>query len=204
MDPLRLLTGVSLGCAAVSAVLLIRYLLRRPPLTTAVKLSLLFGVGVLPVAAALTGNVVGYEVTKRRDFCASCHTMAPYIRDAADPESTSIASFHSRNESFGDESCYVCHRDYALFGAVTTKVKGMRHLWAYYAEHRGESAPKDLHLYAPFPNTNCTWCHSTTLPGWTDEPEHEAMAAEIRSGETSCATEGCHGPAHALEGKAAP
>ena len=95
----------------------------------------------------------------------------------------------------------MCHRDYALFGAVTTKVKGMRHLWAYYTTHRAEAQPKDLHLYAPFPNENCTWCHSTTLPGWADEPEHEAMAAEIRSGATSCASEGCHGPAHPLEGK---
>ena len=200
MDPLRLLTGVSLGCAAISAALLIRHLLRRPPLTTAVKLSLLFGIGILPVAAALTGNVVGYEVTKRRAFCASCHTMAPYVGDAADPGSTSIAALHSRNRAFGDESCYTCHRDYQLFGAVTTKLKGMRHLWAYYA-HPPE--PADLHLYVPFPNGNCTWCHSSSLPGWLEEPEHEAMAEEIRTGATSCASEGCHGPAHP-EGRTSP
>ncbi len=197
MDLLRPLTAVSLGCAAISAVLLLWYLLRRPPLTAATKVSLLLGIGVLPVTAALTGNVVGYEVTKRAAFCASCHTMAPHIRDAADPESASLAAFHSRNRSFGEESCYTCHRDYQLFGAVTTKLKGMRHLWAFYTSDKN---PKDLHLYAPFPNGNCTWCHSTSLPGWNEEPEHAAMLEEIRSGATSCASDGCHGPVHPKEG----
>jgi hypothetical protein len=199
MDPLRLLTWVSLGCAAVSAVLLLHYLLRRPPLTMGVKFSLLLGIAVLPAAAALIGNVVGYEVTKRRDFCASCHTMTPFVRDAADPQSTSLAALHSRNSSFGEESCYTCHRDYALFGAVTTKLKGMRHLWAYYTKPTPD--PAAIHLYAPFPNGNCTWCHSTTLPGWLDEPEHGAMVEEIRAGTASCATEGCHGPPHPVKKK---
>jgi cytochrome c-type protein NapC len=38
--------------------------------------------------------------------------MGPYVRDAEDPGSQSLAAIHSRNNRFGEQSCYVCHADY--------------------------------------------------------------------------------------------
>ncbi len=194
----RLLAPIALSFAVLAGVILGTYLVRRPALTGAVKVWLFFGIGVLPICAALTGNIGGYETSKSRAFCASCHTMTSYTADAADRESASLASFHSRNQRFGNESCFVCHQDYGLFGSVTTKLTGLRHLWVYQTRYAGgrQVKPGEIELYRPFPNGNCTQCHSTTLPGFSDEPEHGAVAEDLKSGAVSCATEGCHGPAH--------
>jgi hypothetical protein len=96
------------------------YLVRRPQISAATRLWLLVGVGLLPIGAALTGNLAGFEVTKQRTFCGSCHTMTSRVRDAGDPSSQSLAAKHSRNAAFGGESCYTCHEDYGMFGAITT------------------------------------------------------------------------------------
>ena len=178
--------------AAIAAVMLIGYLVMRPPLGPAVRLWLLAAIGVFPLGAAITGNVAGFEMTKQRTFCGSCHVMEPYTRDAADRQRDGLAAMHSRNRSFGDESCYVCHRSYGLFGTVTTKLGGLRHVWAYYAG--GWNEP--LQLYAPFSNGNCTYCHSTTLAGFFEEPEHAAMEHELKADTASCVASGCHGPVH--------
>jgi hypothetical protein len=188
---LKLLAMATVVFAGAAALILIGYLTRRPRLTAATKVWLLFGIGVLPVAAAFTGNIAGFEVSTERSFCASCHTMDPYANDAADPESTSLAALHSRNALQGDKSCYACHRDYSMFGTITTKAAGLKHMWVYYT--RDVHEPK---LYKPFPNHSCTQCHSMTLPGFKEEPEHGAVEEELKTGETSCVTSGCHGPAH--------
>ncbi len=118
--------------------------------------------------------------------------MAPYSADAADRESATVAAMHSRNRAFGDESCYTCHRDYGLFGTVTTKLGGFRHAWAYYVT--GWERPLELHR--PYANEACTRCHSMTLAGFRDEPEHGAVGEELARGSVSCVASGCHGPAH--------
>lgn len=205
---IEILQAFALSAAVVAAAILTWYLVRRPPLVRTTKVLLFFGVGAFPLAAAMSGNVAGYEVTKQREFCASCHVMEPFARDAADPESTSLAAFHSRNAHFGAQSCYVCHADYGMFGAVTTKLDGLRHAYRYYRrfdeygkEPVAPSVLGSLKLYKPYPNANCTQCHSTELPGWNDEPEHQAVAEDVRKGLTGCATSGCHGPVHPFTGR---
>jgi cytochrome c-type protein NapC len=39
-------------------------------------------------------------------------------------------------------------------------------------------------------------CHSTEVPAWKAIKEHASLLDRIRVGEVSCASEGCHGPAH--------
>jgi hypothetical protein len=114
------LTAVAFACAAASALLVLWWLVRRPALTHATKLLLLLGIGVLPIAMATTGNVAGYEATKARTFCGSCHVMTPYSADSHDPESVTLAARHARNAMFGDDNCYTCHADYGMFGTITT------------------------------------------------------------------------------------
>jgi cytochrome c-type protein NapC len=195
----QLLKLIALVCAAASAAILLWYLVRRPPLGRPTKVLLLLGLGLLPVLVALTGNIAGYEYTLKRPFCGSCHVMQPYIRDAEDPESSSLAAVHSRNHRFGEESCYNCHADYKMFGAVTTKMNGMKHLFAYVTTYAntgpdGEGGPP-IHVYKPFPNGSCMQCHSTELADWTKT--HEEAGADlgaVRAGETSCIE--CHDVVH--------
>jgi cytochrome c-type protein NapC len=193
----QLLKATALVSAAISVAILLWYLVRRPPLVRSTKVLLLFGLGVMPIAVALTGNVAGFEYTLQRQFCASCHVMLPYTEDAADPTSNSLAAIHSRNSSFGTESCYTCHADYKLFGAMTTKVNGLKHLFYYVTEYAnsgpyGEGA-KPIHMYKAFQNEMCTRCHSMTAPSWRQNEEHAGMLEDLQKGDAKCVD--CHGGA---------
>lgn len=189
----------ALACAGVAATILLWYLLRRPALDHAVKLWLLLGLGLFPLGAAAAGNVEGYETTKKRSFCGSCHVMVPHASDSDNPLSLSLSSRHARNALFGEENCYACHEDYGMFGTVMTKLGGMRHVWLYYTEYRTtpiEEAKKTIHLRAPYPNGNCMQCHSTRTELWDQIPDHKSSLLDVRSGKVSCASPGCHGYAH--------
>src|SRR5512143_1927945 len=105
----QLLKATALVASVISILILLWYLVRRPPLGRSTKVMLLFGLGVMPLGVALTGNISGFEYTLKRQFCGSRHVMLPYTEDAADPRSNSLAAIHSRNHAFGEESCYNCH-----------------------------------------------------------------------------------------------
>lgn len=192
-------TAFALGCAALAAALLLWYLIARPPLTRATRLVLLLGIGVLPLGTAATGNVSGFQATKRRTFCSSCHVMTPFGDDAASPGSTSLAARHARNEEFGGDACYACHADYGMFETVVTKLGGMRHVYEYARNFHqlslDEALPK-IHLRRPFPNATCMRCHSTEVPTWRRVGDHASLLDRLRAGSVSCASSGCHGPAH--------
>ena len=98
------LAWACLASAAVAAALLLYYLIRRPALSTGVKLLLLMGLGIFPILAAGAGNVVGFEASTERHFCGGCHVMGPYQRDSEDPRSTSLASMHARNDEHSRSS----------------------------------------------------------------------------------------------------
>ena len=190
----QLLKATALVASVISILILVWYLVRRPPLGRMTKVMLLFGLGIMPIGVSLTGNIAGFEYTLKREFCGSCHVMLPYTEDAEDPKSTSLAAVHSRNYSFGGESCYTCHADYQLFGAMTTKVNGLKHLFFYVTEYantgpHGEGG-KPIHMYKPFENKMCTRCHSTQAPSWTKVGEHEGMLEDIRKGDAKCID--CH------------
>jgi cytochrome c-type protein NapC len=195
-DPFK---ALGLGAAALAAVVLGWYLIRRPAATRATKVALLFGIGLLPLASAGTGNIAGYHATKAVGFCGSCHVMTPYRDDVRDAASGSLAARHSRNEAFGGESCYACHADYGMFGTITTKLGGLRHVYEYALHYRTmptEQFLETIRIRAPFANATCIRCHSTENPGWNAVGDHASMLVEVRADRVSCASDGCHGPAH--------
>ena len=191
--------AAALACGAAAAVLPLWFLIRRPALTHATKLVLLAAIGVLPLATAGTGNVAGYEATKARTFCGSCHVMTPYKTDSEDLHSTTLAARHARNDLFGHENCYACHADYGMFGTIVTKIGGMRHVYEYTLHYRNmslEEARETIHIRKPFQNATCMHCHSTEGPSWNAIKDHASLLDRVRAGTVSCASEGCHGPAH--------
>lgn len=194
------LFGVSaIVFALLGAGIMVWYLISHPPLTRRTKLWLLMGIGVFPIMTALTGNVNGFVKTQNRDFCGGCHVMGAYTGDSDDDSSLTLASLHARNESFGDKNCYSCHADYGMFGSITTKLGSLSHVYHYYGTYRTmtqEDALKKLKLYRPYPNVNCTQCHSMIARRWKKTKEHNGALEEIKLGEMSCVSSGCHGPAH--------
>jgi len=196
--PLRL---VALVCAALAASILVGFLVRRPRVGGFTKLWLLLGLGVFPLGVAAAGNVEGFQATKQRQFCGSCHVMVPHASDSDDPNSASLASRHARNALFGEENCYVCHADYGMFGTVLTKLGGLKHVYMYVVRYHDvplEEAQKTIRLYAPYPNDNCMQCHSTKLDLWLKAPDHMSSLADVRAGRMSCASAGCNGFAHPM------
>lgn len=191
--------AVALVCAVLAATIVVGYLWKQPPFGLRTQLMLFLGLGVLPIGSALAGNVAGMHATKEVQFCSSCHVMLAHTGDALDPSSQSLAARHSRNPLFGHESCYTCHADYGMFGAVFTKLNGMHHVSEYLQHFRkltlDEALPK-LELYKAMPNQNCMQCHSTTNRFWLDVGDHASALDDVRSGKLSCASEGCHGYAH--------
>ena len=190
---------IAIAGAAFAAPILIWYLVRRPTTTRAAKVLLLLGIGVFPLLTAGSGNYAGFEATKSRRFCGSCHVMTPYAADSMDPNSTSLAAIHGRNQAFGAESCYTCHADYGMFGTVVTKMGGMRHVYLYLTEFRNKTlaeAKAEIHILRPFPSSTCRRCHTTSAPKWSEVGDHAALLKELRAGEVGCVGEGCHGPAH--------
>lgn len=194
-----LLVVATIVFALVALGIMLWFLVRRPAITGATKLVLLAGIFVFPLLSAMSGNVSGYDTTQKRHFCGGCHVMIPYTDDAEDPNSKSLASMHARNELFGDRNCYRCHEDYAMFGAVTTKATGLVHAYHYVKTYWSMPAAEALgiiELYNPYPNHNCMHCHSTELPGFIELTDHKGALESIRSGQESCVSSGCHGPAH--------
>lgn len=194
----QLLKLIAVVCAIASLVVTGWYLVRRPHLDRMTKMLLLVGLGLLPGVVSLTGNIASFEYTMSRPFCGSCHVMGPYLRDAEDPSSTSLAATHSRNGKFGENSCYTCHSDYQMFGAITTKLNGMRHLWAYVTEYAstgpdGEGGPP-IHMFKPFDNDRCMQCHSTRGKTYLDRHGDDVEA--IRAGDVRCID--CHDEVHPL------
>lgn len=193
------LSWIALSCAACAAAILVWYLIRRPGLTLGVKGALFMGLGVLPVLTALLGNVEGFKVMKKREFCGSCHVMGAHVEDASDLESTSLAAVHSRVNMFGGDSCYVCHANYGMFGFALTKLDGMGHVYHYltgFSSKPLEEALQEIHLRKPYKNENCMQCHSTQGAIWNDQPDHRGLLDDLRAGRTSCVGAGCHGYAH--------
>ena len=193
-DSHHLLGYMALAFALGAAAILVWYLVARPHLSRRIRVWLFVGLGPLPITAAMMGNVANFEVTKDREFCGSCHTMDLYANDAADPKSGTLASIHSKNPYFGEQSCYVCHADYGMFGTVLTKMGGMRHVWYYYTEDweaPGHAPPK---LLKPYSHTACKQCHP---PERAHQPlEHEVHRQAMQAGEVGCTAAGCHGRPH--------
>lgn len=198
--PTSPLAILAIGFAALSATILVWYLAARPPLDRATKIWLLLGLGILPIGGAFAGNVQGFESTKDRVFCGSCHLMSLHQRDSEDRGSDSLAARHARNALFGSENCYACHADYGMFGTVVTKLGGMRHVWLNLTEYRGtslEEGKRTIHLLEPWKmNGNCMRCHSTDDRLWLKVPDHGSSLEDVRAGRVSCASAGCHGLAH--------
>jgi nitrate/TMAO reductase-like tetraheme cytochrome c subunit len=191
---------LAIGSAVIAATIIVVYLVRRPSLVAVTKLWLVLGLGVFPLLTAGAGNIVGFEATKERSFCASCHVMTVHTADSDDPASVTLSSRHARNKLFGAENCYTCHADYGMYGTILTKWGGLKHVYNYYLggyhSMTMEEAKKSIHINKPYPNENCMQCHSTKDLIWASKPDHKASLGDDRAGKISCASGGCHGFAH--------
>jgi nitrate/TMAO reductase-like tetraheme cytochrome c subunit len=154
------------------------------------KLLLFAVIVVLPALLALTTAKVSFSRAQQVSFCASCHTMTPWIDDVTGDESESLAHDHFANRWIQHDQCFTCHSNYSFLGPIEAKIKGMRHVAAFYL---GEDRP--IELYGEFPNENCLQCHAEAK-GFLEESSHEPIE-DLLSGKDRCVE--CHESFHDVE-----
>lgn len=151
--------------------------------------ALFAGLLIVPILLSFVTAEVAFERTKSVEFCASCHVMEPYAKDLRDPNSEFLAAKHYAYRRINHNQCYTCHSDYDFMGPVKAKLRGMRHIGAYYFS----SSNKPIHLYNSFRNETCLQCHDGAR-SFTRAVVHQGVMEQIRSDDMRCID--CHGPVH--------
>jgi cytochrome c-type protein NapC len=189
---------VTLGVVASAMALSLYSLLDAASLTNrrAGRAVLFVGIVVLPLGAVATGLSYSLHRSQQTAFCLSCHEMAPYGRSLWVDDDEMLPAFHYQRRLVPRATaCYTCHSDYALFGDVTTKLNGLRHVYVHFLGQ----VPDEIKLYEPYPNANCLSCHDgeRSFEESSDHETSEVTFAQLRSGQVSCLE--CHDVAHAVD-----
>ncbi len=183
------IAGILAVVAALIILIMIEFVYKDRVNRMNYRLLLIISLFVLPVIVGLGTSATVLETTKTVQSCGTCHVMDPFVNDLYDPESTSLAARHYKNQWISEYQCYTCHTTYGAHGTFEGKRDGFRH-WLLFVTQTWE----DPITYAgSYPNMNCTACHGGT-PAYQEVPSHIALRDKFRTDEVSCTS--CHGPAH--------
>lgn len=152
---------------------------------------------LLPVMSIFAAGFEHVERTKRTSFCLSCHIMEPYGKSLYVDNPQYVPAAHFQNHRIPvDEACYTCHTDYALYGGVRAKLRGLRHIYIQYLGT--PPAPDKIKLYTPYNNRECLHCHLGAR-SFQSNAVHMAILDSLKSNEMSCVTSGCHDTVHNID-----
>ena len=179
---------VALGLAAL--------LVGRPALTSTREGKVLAFVALFlfPLLCSAVGFSAHIERSKTTTFCLSCHIMDSFGKSLYVDDNHYLAAAHFQNHRVpANEACYTCHADYALYGGIRAKWRGMRHV---YVQYFGKPpAPEAIRLYTPYNNRECLHCHLGAR-SFEDSVTHTAIRDNILSNQVSCISSGCHDTVH--------
>lgn len=148
---------------------------------------------ILPVLALGVGFTTHMERATTTTFCLSCHVMADHGKSLLIDDPSYLPARHFQNNSVPrDHACYTCHTDYTMFGTVTSKLRGLRHLWVQYAGT--VPASKDIKLYTPYNNRECLHCHlgARKFEEASGHKKTPDLLTKVKSNQLSCTSSGCH------------
>jgi len=79
-----------------------------------------------------------------------------------------------------------------MFGDITAKLRGMRHLQVQYLGRIPK--PEAIKLYEPYNNRECLHCHlgARRFEEGSAHNKIPDLLTKIKSGEKSCVSSGCH------------
>ena len=152
---------------------------------------------ILPAITIWAGFEEHLDRATSTSFCLSCHVMEDFGKSLHFDDKSYLPAAHFLYHFVPPvHACYTCHTDYAMFGGVKAKFRGLRHI---YVEYLGTvPKPTDIKLYTPFPNETCLHCHLgarkfAEVAGHHRKPE---TMSDIKSGKVSCLAAGCHDIVH--------
>jgi len=158
--------------------------------TSRLKIVLLFVILIVPAVLSAITAKVSFSRAERVEFCGSCHTMTPWINDVTGADGDSLAHEHFARRLIQHDQCYTCHSNYGFLGPLEAKIKGVRHVIAFYIGDHGK-----VELYGKFPNANCLQCHAEGK-AFLEDSNHEPVA-DLLSGKDLCVD--CHDTMHNVE-----
>lgn len=174
----------------------------RPQLTQSrvgkiLAFAALFIIPVLSTWGSFEGHM---EHAQSTSFCLSCHIMTDYGRSLHIDDPSYLAARHFQNNRVPrDRACYTCHTDYTMFGGVSAKLRGLRHLWIQYIGTIPK--PEDIKLYTPYNNRECLHCHlgARRFEEASAHQKKPDLLINVKSGKLSCLSSGCHDIVHDVE-----
>lgn len=178
-----------------AAALLVAVLLGRPQLTASPggKVLAFAALFLLPALALVGGGQEHLSRATSTEFCLSCHVMEPYGKSLRVDSAEALPALHFQNRLVDrDHACYTCHTDYTLFGGVSAKMRGMKHLWV----NTFGDIPEKIALYTPYQNRECLHCHAG-MRAFEESELHVEIRADLWSNATSCLE--CHSVVHDIE-----
>jgi cytochrome c-type protein NapC len=188
-----------LYAALVLGIILIGIIVLRPSLTTSRegKIFAFVALCVLPVFCEFGAASEHIERTKQTTFCLSCHIMESHGQSLYVDNPSYLAAAHFQNHLVPpDEACYTCHTNYALYGGVLAKFRGLRHIYVQYFGN--PPRPDQIKLYTPYNNRECLHCHLGAR-SFESNAIHMAIMDSLKSDQMSCLTSGCHDTVHAVD-----
>ena len=186
--------------ALVTAVILVAVIVVWPSVTASRggKIFAFLALFILPVLCAFGAASEHIERSKQTTFCLSCHIMQAYGKSLYVDDPQYIPAAHFQNLRIPvDEACYTCHTDYALYGGVRAKLRGLRHIYIQYLGKPPQ--PDQIKLYTPYNNRECLHCHLGAR-SFQSNAVHMSIVDSLKSNEMSCVTSGCHDTIHNIDG----
>ncbi|MCA9519204.1 MAG: NapC/NirT family cytochrome c [Myxococcales bacterium] len=164
------------------------------------KILLLVGMFGLPGFLLAAGGQKAVHDSGQREFCLSCHEMTPYQRSLEIDDREYLPAVHYQNNLVPrDTACYACHTDYTLYGDVSAKLNGLKHVYVHFL---GDvPATGEIHLYSPYPNKNCLKCHEHSRR-FEEVKQHRGPKAgldKLYANDVSCLQKGCHDLGHGVK-----
>jgi cytochrome c-type protein NapC len=155
---------------------------------------------LLPVVAIAAGLSQQLERSKSTQFCLSCHVMEDYGKSLLVDDKGYIPAAHFQNNRVPrNQACYTCHSDYTMYGGVTAKMRGLRHV---YIQYLGKiPKPAEVKLYTPFNNRECLHCHEGARSFMETSSHHKMpdMLQKVRDNSLSCMSSRCHDTVHDVD-----
>jgi cytochrome c-type protein NapC len=151
------------------------------------------GLFILPVVAVALGFSEQMDRAQSRTFCLSCHVMEGYGQSLAIDDPSYLPARHFQNNLVPRErACYTCHTDYTMFGTVTAKLRGLRHLQVQYFGTIPK--PEDIKLYVPYNNRECLHCHlgQRLFEETSAHQKQPDLLRRAKVNQLSCVSSGCH------------
>ena len=179
------------------AVGLVLVLILKPSITVTRggKILAFVAIFIFPAFAGSMGFKEHMEEAKSTQFCTSCHVMKDYGKSLMIDDASHLPAAHFQNNRVPrEEACYTCHTTYAMFGGAKSKLRGLNHV---YVQYLGK-IPDKIELYEPYQNRECLHCHGGARnfeEGATHTME-DGRLAQIKSGDLSCLSTGCHDGGH--------